>query len=278
MIAAVVVLLLAFASVVAMGLPIAMALAGLAIAISATWLWATILPVNDIAPILVSMIGLAVGIDYSLFVVTRHRQELARGHGAAHAAGLATATSGLAVVFAGGTVVIAILGLVVAGIPFVTALGVTTATAVATAVVLAVTLLPSLLGLFGSKIDALAVPGLDSGVDSSGDGDEDNHPNWSQRWARQVTEHAWWWLVGGIAVLLMLAAPTLSIRLGFPDAGTAPPGSTRRAAYDLMTATRCSCGSPPKARRRARRPRISSGVCATTPPRAPETQLGPGFS
>ena len=151
-IVAVIILLVAFGSFIAMGLPIGMTLFGLALGISSMSLITYLIDIPSWAPQMASMIGLGVGIDYALFLVTRHREFLARGATVEESVGRAVATAGLAVIFAGGTVVIAILGLAVAGVPFMTAAGVATAVIVLIMVVASVTLLPAFLGLAGRRI------------------------------------------------------------------------------------------------------------------------------
>ncbi|MCB1029741.1 MAG: MMPL family transporter, partial [Acidimicrobiales bacterium] len=150
---AVIVLLLSFGSVVAMGIPIATALIGVGIGLSGITIVAGFTDVASSAPILATMIGLAVGIDYALFIVTRHRQNLAEGHDVAESAARAAATAGGAVVFAGMTVVIALLGVLVIGIPFLTAMGLGAALTVFISVLIAITLLPAMLGFAGTNID-----------------------------------------------------------------------------------------------------------------------------
>ena len=157
LIAAVIILLLAFGSLIAMGLPIGMALFGLALGISSMSLITYLVDIPSWAPQLGSMIGLGVGIDYALFLVTRHREFLARGMTIEESVGRAVATAGQAVIFAGGTVVIAILGLAVAGVPALTAAGIATSVIVLLMVIAAVTLLPAFLGLFGHWINRLGL-------------------------------------------------------------------------------------------------------------------------
>jgi putative drug exporter of the RND superfamily len=232
LLAALVILLLAFGSVVAAGLPIVTALVGLAVGLAAVMLVGALVDVPTTAPILAVMIGLGVGIDYALFVITRHRQLLAAGHGVERAAGLATATAGQAVVVAGGTVVIAILGLYVTGIPFVGAMGLAAAVVVAVAVLAAVTLLPALLGLAGARINRRSARRAGrpapAPAGSSGTGGR-----WA-RWARHVDRHARLYALTAVALLLVLAAPVLSLRLGMPDEGSKATSSTQRRAYDLL--------------------------------------------
>ncbi len=225
LVVAMIVLLIAFGSAVAMGLPIGMALFGLALGISAMSLIAYLIDVPSWAPQIGSMIGLGVGIDYALFLVTRHREFLRSGLDVADAAGRAVATAGQAVIFAGGTVVIAILGLAFAGVPFMTAAGIAVSVIVLIMVVASVTLLPAFLGLAGSRIDRWGIHRRHrSGVVGAG---------WT-RWGRHVTRHAWAYAIGVTALLLALAAPVVSLDLGFPDDGTQPDSQTQRRAYDLV--------------------------------------------
>jgi len=222
---AMIVLLVAFGSVIAMGLPIGMALFGLAVGVSSMSLVAYLVEVPSWAPQIGSMVGLGVGIDYALFLVTRHREFLARGLDVADAAGRAVATAGQAVIFAGGTVVIAILGLAVAGVPFMTAAGVAISVIVLLMVVASVTLLPAFLGVAGTRIDRFSIHRRNASA-TAGQG-------W-QRWGRHVADHAWTYAISVTALLLVLTAPVLSLNLGFPDDGTQPTSQTERRAYDLM--------------------------------------------
>ncbi|NNF54065.1 MAG: MMPL family transporter [Acidimicrobiales bacterium] len=224
---AVVILLLAFGSVIAMGLPIGMALFGLALGVSSMPLVAYVIEIPSWAPQIASMVGLGVGIDYALFLVTRYREFLARGLPVEESVGRAVATAGQAVIFAGGTVVIAILGLAFAGVPFMTAAGVATSVVVMIMVVASVTLLPAFLGMAGHWINRVGIHrrGHHAGEDAS--------PGW-QRWGRHVTGHAWLYTIGVTGLLLALTAPVLALQLGFPDDGTLPQTRTERRAYDLV--------------------------------------------
>ena len=159
LVAAVIVLLIAFGSVVAMGVPIGTALVGLLVGLSTVTVLTNVLDISSISTTIATMIGLGVGIDYALFIVTRHREQLTTGMTVEESAGHANATAGMAVVFAGTTVVIAICGLAVAGIPMVTTMGFASAVVVAVSVLAAVTLLPALLGLAGTRINSLRLPG-----------------------------------------------------------------------------------------------------------------------
>ena len=227
LLAAVVILLVAFGSVLAMGLPIGIALVGLTVSVSGLSLITYLVDIPSFAPVVGAMVGLGVGIDYALFVVTRHREYLAEGLGVPEAAGRAVATAGPSVIFAGGVVVIAILGLAVSGIPFMTATGIAVSVVVGTMVVAAVTLLPALLGLAGHRIN-----GLRSGRRQRRETQVAGR-TW-HRWGRHVSAHAWVYAVGATALLVALAAPALSLRLGFPDEGALPESRTERQAYDLL--------------------------------------------
>ena len=228
LVAAVVILLLAFGSLIAMGLPIGLAGFGLALGVSSMSLITYLIDIPSWAPQIASMVGLGVGIDYSLFLVTRHREFLARGMTVEESVGRSTATAGQAVIFAGGTVMIAILGLGVAGIPFLTAAGVAIAVTVLLMVTASVTLLPAFLGLAGHRVNGLwssrrrmAKPG---GVSV----------RW-ERWGTHVATNAWRYAVGTTVLLLAVTAPVLSLRLGFPDEGSLPTSSTERRAFDLVS-------------------------------------------
>ncbi|MEV0799469.1 MMPL family transporter [Kribbella sp. NPDC050281] len=231
LIAAIIILLLAFGSIIAMGLPIGMALFGLALGISSLSLVTYLIELPSWAPVLGSMIGLGVGIDYALIIVTRHRESLARGVSVVESVGRAVATAGQAVLFAGGTVVVAILGLVVAGVPFMTAGGVAISLIVLIMVLASLTLLPAFLGLAGHRINRFRVRRVRS---SPG-------PGW-QRWAGHVSRHATAYAISATVLLLALAAPVLALRVGTPDDGALPVQRTERRAYDLV-ATGFGAGS-----------------------------------
>ncbi|MGQ0831961.1 MAG: MMPL family transporter [Microthrixaceae bacterium] len=231
LVVATLVLLVAFGSFIAMGLPIGVAIFGLAVSSSSLSLLTYVVKIPSWSTQIGIMIGLGVGIDYALFLLTRHRELLGRGLSVEEAAGHAVATAGMAVVFAGGTVMIAILGLAVADVPFVTNGGIAIAAIVATMVLASVTLLPALLGLAGRRIVRVRFRRVHrAGTDSS---DAATSARW-QRWGRHVTAHAARYAVGGAALLLVLSVPVLSLRLGFPDDGTLPERRTERRAYDLV--------------------------------------------
>ncbi|MEM9521622.1 MAG: MMPL family transporter [Actinomycetota bacterium] len=224
-VAAIIILLVAFGSVIAMGLPIGTALFGLALGTSALGLVNYLIDIPSWAPQMVAMVGIGVGIDYALFLVTRHREYLAQGMTVQESVGRATATAGQAVIFAGGTVVIAILGLAVAGVPFVTAAGVATSLVVLIMVLAAITLLPAFLGFAGHRVNGIR----------SGRRREINpslSPRW-EAWGRHVARNAWGYAIGVTALLLALTAPVLALELGFPDNGNLGEERTERQAFDL---------------------------------------------
>jgi RND superfamily putative drug exporter len=226
LLAAVVILLVAFGSILAAGLPIGIALFGLGVSMTLLTLVAGVLDVPTTTPILASMIGIGVGIDYALFVVTRHREHLHDGMTVAESAARAIATAGQAVIIAGGTVVIAILGLAISGMPMVTIMGLGSAIVVGVMVLATVTLLPALLGFAGHRIDRFSV--FRTHHDHAG-----KESVWS-RWGAAVARRPWPYLLASLAVLLALAAPLVSMRFGQTDAGTAAPESTQRQAYDIV--------------------------------------------
>ncbi|WP_395656007.1 MMPL family transporter [Nocardioides sp.] len=220
--AALVILLLAFGSLVAAGLPVVIGLFGLLVGTSALSLVAYWVDIPVWAPVMASMVGLGAGIDYALFLVTRHREFLARGLSVPESVGRSLATSGQAILFAGGTVVVAILGLTFAGLPFVAAGGVGMSLVVLVMVLAALTLLPALLGLAGQRITRRRARRTSGATQ-----------RWT-RWGAHVTRHPVVYLVTGTALLLALAAPVMALRLGMPDEGNYPQERTERRAYDLI--------------------------------------------
>ncbi|HKE80484.1 MAG TPA: MMPL family transporter [Solirubrobacteraceae bacterium] len=225
---AVIVLLLTFGTVVAMGLPIATAIIGLVSGLSIVTLISQVAEVPTVAPTLATMIGLGVGIDYALFIVTRHQAHRHAGMATDESIARAAATSGGAIVFAGTTVIVALLSLAVVNIPLVTTLGYTSAIVVAVAVAAAITLLPALLGIVGDRIDRLALPHRRA----AGDG----HPHGWARWARIVARRPLPSMLVALVVLVALAIPTFDLYLGQQDNGALPTDTNARQAYDGMTA------------------------------------------
>ncbi len=238
LLAAVVILLFAFGSVVAMGLPILTALLGLGVGLASIQVIASFTEIGTVAPVLATMIGLGVGIDYSLFIVTRYRENRAVGMDIEAAVGRSVATAGSAVLFAGTTVVIAICGLAIAGIPYVAKLGYMSGVVVAVMMVAALTLLPAILGVVGNGIDRWKVPSLIHHPDrvATGNGPVSTRSSVWARWATLVAKHAWPFAIAGVIILLVIAWPVLSMRLGETDDGNLPTSATQRQAYDLVAA------------------------------------------
>ena len=233
LLAAIVILIIAFGSVIAMGLSIGTALFGLATGISTVTLVSAFVTIPTVAETIAVMVGLGVGIDYALFIVTRHRAGLSRGLTVGDAAGRAIATAGQAVLIAGTTVVIAICGLAVAGVPLVTWMGFGAAMVVAVTVAAALTLLPALMGFAGHNVDRFGIPGFKAKVETGSRDEDGNYHGWA-RMSHHVSRHAVAYLLGSLALVLTLAVPMLSLRLGQPDAGNDPSSSTLRRSYDLI--------------------------------------------
>jgi RND superfamily putative drug exporter len=227
---AAVVLVITFGSLVAAGLPLLSALLGIGISVAAITAASGFVGLSSTTPVLALMLGLAVAIDYSLFIVSRYRHELAAGRDPEEAAGLAVGTAGSAVVFAGLTVVIALAALFVVGVPFLTQMGMAAAGTVAVAVVMALTLLPALLGFAGRRIlgkrDRRQQP---RGVEAGG-----NKSSFGTRWARAVARRPVATLLIAVIGLGAVAIPALDLRLGMPDDSTAAQNTTQRKAYDLV--------------------------------------------
>jgi putative drug exporter of the RND superfamily len=230
LLAAIIVLLVVFRTFVAMLIPIALAISALMTAFLLLFILAGLMDINTITPILVSMIGLGVGIDYSLFIVTRFRQLLHDGLSPQDAAAEAGASAGRAVLFAGLTVAISVSGLAFIGLDFVTKLGIGSALGVLTTVLIANSLLLAILSLLGHKIDRLKVPFLPH-VDDSAAGRE---RTLIARWGRFVTANARFVFPAVLVLILGLAATSLLVRLGAADQGTQPKEQTSRRAYDLL--------------------------------------------
>ncbi|BCB88146.1 MMPL family transporter [Phytohabitans suffuscus] len=221
---AVLVLVLTFGSLVAAGLPLLTGVTAVGVAVAAITALMGFVDLSEITPMLAVMIGLAVGIDYALFILSRYRHELTAGHPGEEAAGRAIGTAGTAVVFAGLTVVIALVGLAVNGISMLTQMGLAAAFAVVVAMLVALTLLPALLGFLGARINAARIPGPRARESSS----------LSRRWVGLVTRRPVITLVTVAVALGALAVPALQVRLGFVDEGSWDTGTTQRRAYDLI--------------------------------------------
>jgi putative drug exporter of the RND superfamily len=228
LLAAIVILLLTFGSVVAMGLPLLTALFALGVGLSLVTLGTHIFDTAQFAPQLAAMIGLGVGIDYALFILTRFRNGLDEGLEPRPAAIAAVDTAGRAVLFAGTTVIISLMGMLLLGITFLYGVAMAAAMAVLFTMIAALTLLPALLVIAGHRVDRLRIPGLGARTPSTA---EDTR--WF-RWSREIQRRPVLSALLSGGLLLVLCIPTLSLRLGSNDAGTDPAGSTTREAYDLL--------------------------------------------
>ena len=270
---AVVILILAFGSVVAMGLPIGMALAGIGAGVAMVGIVSNLVSMPDFTTTLAVMLGIGVGIDYALFIVTRYREDLHKGMAPEEAAGHALDTAGRAVLFAGTTVVISVLGMLVMGVGFIQGIGIGAAIAVVFTVLASMTLLPALLGFAGDKLEVTRRGGLITaglvalGLVGQGLGftpvfvvalplaiavvvatifsktlrtplpprkQKAPRDTFWYRYSRFVQHHSWLTAIGGLAILAILAVPVFGIRLGFSDEGNYPADTTTRQAYDLL--------------------------------------------
>jgi RND superfamily putative drug exporter len=270
---AVVVLIVAFGSVLAMGLPIGVAVGGIAFGLVVGGLLSNVVSTPDFAPTLAIMIGLGVGIDYALLIVTRFRENLHRGHDHHDSAVIALDTAGRSVIFAGTTVVISLLGMVIMGMDFVTGLAVSAATVVAFTMVASVTLLPALLGFAGTRLEVTRRRGLIAagflalGLVGAGFGaaplfllalvaavvvilvslvaqplrqqvleraPKPLNETAAYRWSRVIQHHPWRSALAGFAVLAVLALPVFAMRLAFADEGNLQEDTDARQAYDLL--------------------------------------------
>jgi RND superfamily putative drug exporter len=228
LLAAMVVLLITFGSVVAMGLPIITALFALGVGISLVTLATHVFDMANFAPVLAAMIGLGVGVDYALFILTRFRNGLDDGMEPRAAAIAAVDTAGRAVLFAGITVIIALMGMFLLGLTFLYGVAAAAALAVLFTMIAALTLLPALLTIVGRRVDRLRIPGLGSRGPTAAE-----ETKW-YRWSREIQRRPWLAAILSGGLLILLCVPTLSLRLGTNDAGTEPPDKTTRKAYDLL--------------------------------------------
>ncbi|MFU2341008.1 MMPL family transporter [Streptomyces albidoflavus] len=236
-----IVLVITFGSLVAAGLPLITALIGVGIGVSTITALASVMDLGSTTATLAMMIGLAVGIDYALFIVSRYRAELAEGREREEAAGRAVGTAGSAVVFAGLTVVIALAGLTVVNIPILTKMGLAAAGTVVLAVLVAITLIPAFLGFAGERIvsrkdrkarKAAAEQAAATGEVLVGDAPRDNG---GTRWSRFVQRRPVMVLLAGVIGLGVIAIPAASLEMGLPDDGAQPTSTSPRKAYDLLS-------------------------------------------
>ncbi|WP_165439993.1 MMPL family transporter [Micromonospora kangleipakensis] len=234
LLAAAAILLIMFGSVVAAGLPLAMAIGALAVSASLVGIVAAVVDVPDFAPIIGMTLGIALGIDYALLLVTRFREWRAVGLDPEAATVATLDTAGRAVLVAGGTVMVSMSGLFVVGLSIMNGTAVVTMVATLVVMVAAITLFPALLGYLGRRIDRLRVPlGRRRAARISADGHLVPAAGWA-RWSRLVQRHNVLAIVTSVALLLVLAAPFLGVRFGLPDAGNDPEDTSNRQAYDML--------------------------------------------
>jgi RND superfamily putative drug exporter len=226
-----IVLFVAFGSLLAAGMPLLTAITGIGVTIGGVIAAAKFTVVGSSAPLLALMIGLAVGIDYGLFILSRHRNQLANGMTPEESAATAVATAGSAVVFAGGTVIIALLGLLVVGIPFLSVMGVAAAAGVLVAILASATLLPALLGFAKGRM----IPKPGSRAHRRATAGDTGRPSLGQRWVTLVMRFPVIAVIAVVGILGVLAIPAASLQLALPASSTDPAGSTTRISYDMIT-------------------------------------------
>jgi RND superfamily putative drug exporter len=255
------VLIVTFGSILAAGLPLLSAVIALAVSMGAVLTTARFITVSSTTPLLALMIGLAVGIDYALFILSRHRSQLASGMDPGESAATAVATAGSSVIFAGVTVMIALIGLLIVGIPFLSLMGIAAAVAVLLAMLAATTLLPAVMGLLGARLApkpgsrtarrARAAFALEMGEESvegsgtgpgSGSGSSDDATpspktrlTLGQRWVALVIKAPIVFIIAVVGILGTVAIPAASLTLALPDGGSQPAGTTARKAYDIVS-------------------------------------------
>lgn len=232
---AAIVLVITFGSLIAAGLPLLTALIGVGIGISSITALANVLDLGSTTSTLAMMIGLAVGIDYALFIVSRYRAELAEGRERDEAAGRAVGTAGSAVVFAGLTVVIALVGLAVVNIPMLSKMGFAAAGTVVLAVLVALTLVPAMLGFAGKKVLPAGTKSRFLGKGKPVAEGAEPKPNGGTRWARFILRRPVMVLLAGVIGLGIIAIPASKLEMGLPDDGAQPVSTTQRQAYDMLS-------------------------------------------
>ena len=228
---AAVVLLISFGSVVSMGLPLATAIAALILSTLTLGILEHFFTIGSINATFGTMLGLGVGIDYSLLLLNRYMQDRSGGADVRSAVIAAVATAGRAVIFAGVTVCIAVVSLFVFGVPYLTILGLTSAMYIVLAVFATLTLLPALIAIAGDKIESVRLPFIRKRTEV----DPHDPDSLSARWVHKVLDHRRVVLPGGLLVLVLLAIPASSAQLGFVDDGDDPPASTERQSFDLIS-------------------------------------------
>jgi putative drug exporter of the RND superfamily len=228
LLAAAVVLLIAFGSVLAAGLPLLVAIFGLGISATLIGIVALLVDTPDFAPAVAGLIGIGVGIDYALLILTRFRSALLHGADERNALVEAVSTAGRSAIVAGGTVVISLLGLAFMGVSFLYGVAISASLAVLVVVLASITLLPALLAIAGRRVDRLRIPGLGRSL-RTGSG------TLATRWSRVVQRRSGIAAAAGAAVLIALTLPVFGLRYGFPDEGNDPDGSSTRAAYELVS-------------------------------------------
>jgi len=226
-----VILALTFTSFLAAGMPIITAVVGLGMGILVILIGTNFFDIPTFALSLAAMLGLAVGIDYTLFIMSRFRQELTKGHSVNEAIAIATGTAGSAVVFAGITVIVALLGLGVAKIPFLTMMGISAAVCVLFAIIVAVTFVPAILAIFGHKIGPSTKNRLLAEFTSKKKKEDSD----STKWGNFVTQKPWTVTILGVLLLVVITLPFFHMQLGLPDNGTKSDETTERRAYDLLS-------------------------------------------
>ena len=247
--AALMILIFAFGSVIAAGLPLAVALVGLGIGSSLITILAAVTDVSNTAPTVASMVGIGVGIDYALLLVTRYVEGLRAGQTVRESAARANGTAGVSVVFAGTTVLVSLFGLRLAGLAVYSSVGLATALVVGTVLLTSVTLVPALCGLAGTRvlrrrerrtlagsITASVIPPGERPRTVALVGAQHLESTLTARWAERIGRRPWQWALAALALLLLLAAPVLGMRTWPQDAGSGPESNTTRAAYDLVAA------------------------------------------
>ena len=241
---ALVLLLFMFGSLVAAAIPLLSAIFSVGAGLSLLGLLAAATTFPTTAPTIATLLGLGVAVDYGLFLMARHREQMDAGMDLIASAARAEGTSGAAIVVAGGTVVISILGLYVSGVAFVGALGLAAAIVVAITMLAALTLVPAFMGVAGNNVRALSarlrarkagISAQEQAARTAAATREQHEHSAFARWGRKVSERPWPWAVASVAVLVILAIPLFSITLGQPDNGTNPTSDSSRQAYDLIS-------------------------------------------